>query len=106
LAVRETLRRSFFEYGASRCGTECSAEYDIGYDWNTMQFLIRVRASRLTTFLAMLRLVGYVTKVTRKEDKGDGATEILMEISGSDDVARVLLAWLRTIPEVETVTII
>jgi hypothetical protein len=71
-----------------------------------LQFLIRIHASRLTAFLAMLRMVGYVPIVIRKEGKSEGVTEILMEISGSDDVARVLLAWLRTIPEVETVTII
>jgi hypothetical protein len=81
--------------------------HDFGHDRNTMpRFLIRVRTSGLETFLAMLRMVGFLPNVVREEDKGDDTTEILMEISGGGDGAGVLLAWLRTIPEIETVTIV
>lgn len=81
--------------------------YDFSRSQNAMpRFLIRIRGSRLTTFLAMLRLVGYRPTIIRKKDEDNGAVDVLLEISGSVDGGAVVLAWLRTIPDIETVTLI
>jgi hypothetical protein len=70
------------------------------------RFSLRICSARLSTFLAMLRMVGYAPNVIRSEETSSKLTEIVVEMRGCEHVADIFLAWLRTIPGVETAVII
>ncbi len=70
-----------------------------------LRFEILILTARLPSFLALLGMVRYAPRVAEARVVSNGMTDVLIDISGSVGVAKVVAAWLRTIPGIETVRI-
>lgn len=66
-------------------------------------YVIVLEPCRLESVLAMLRMVGYSPKILHTETLDRDRTRVLAEMPGTGSVAQILVAWLRTIPGIESV---